>query len=276
VLVSTAGVDRDDGYVLRDGEDAAYPIRSSLLLFLQPGEHDLALEGLSPNCSVEGSDSVRVTIALGEMTRLDFRVACRAVTGAIEVLAPVTGRDFDPDGYTVYLDGVLAGRVYGDGAMVMEGVSAGRHDVRLDDFSPNCQVSGTASRTTTVLIGGLTRDTVRIAFQGECLATTYDIQILTTTEGPNLDPNGYSVTVDGELVLGGPCGWYDYYCDPGAPLLLVPNGSYQFVEVAVGSHVYRLGDIAPNCTVSEGEVRTASVTPGEISVLRYAVSCEGS
>jgi hypothetical protein len=116
-----------------------------------------------------------------------------------------------------------------------------------------------------VKAGGLTRDTVLTVFEGTCAAITGDVQLSTTTGGTDPDPNGYTVTVDGQLVLA--CGWWDYGCEPGAPLMLEPNGLQFFFQVQPGEHTYQLGDVAPNCTVLNGNSRTVSVTAGEEATL---------
>ena len=65
----------------------------------------VVLDGLATNCSVEGPDSARVAITPGQVADAAFEVACRAVTGAIEVAVPTAGRDLDPDGYAVLVNG---------------------------------------------------------------------------------------------------------------------------------------------------------------------------
>ena len=65
VSVTAIGVDLDDLYGIRTDDRAPVPMRGALALRLSPGEHDLVLVDLAPNCSVEGSDSVRVTITPG-------------------------------------------------------------------------------------------------------------------------------------------------------------------------------------------------------------------
>jgi hypothetical protein len=276
VSVSTTGVDRDNGYTIRADDGPSRAVQTVLWLFLPPGEHDVVLEGIAPNCSVEGADSVRVTVVgSGEVASTAFQVACRAVTGAIEVVVPTSGRDFDPDGYTVRLDDAAAAQVFPGGSVVVEGVSPGSHLVTLDDISANCRLTGPPNQTVRVSAGGLTRDTVRARFDGSCQAVTGDVQLFTTTEGVDLDPNGYTVTVDGELVIG-TCGYWDYGCEPGAPLTLAPNGNHFFPQVAAGDHTYQLGDIASNCTVAGGDTRTVSTIVGETVAVLFDVSCERS
>lgn len=269
---STVGVDQDNLYAIRIDRERSTPMRTGLALALVPGEHDVVLEDLAPNCSAQGPDSVRVTVTSDEVAEVEFQVACVAVTGAIQVWAPASGRDFDPDGYRVRLDDSIETRVFPRGGIVIEGVGPGSHTVSLDDVSANCDLVGPASRTVEVRVGGLTRDTVRLTFEGSCEAITGDVQLLTTTRGVHLDLDGYTVLADGMLLIL-PCGYWDYGCTPGAPLTLVPNGSNMLVGVLAGEHEYKLDDIAPNCTAAGGEVRRVTVEPGELAVVRFDLTC---
>ncbi|MGH3859325.1 hypothetical protein [Actinokineospora sp.] len=272
VSVPTTGVDRDASYVVRAGAGPPHTTQGLLLLSLPPGEHDVVLGGIAPNCAVQGPDSVRVTIALDQVATVAFQVECRAVTGAIEVAAPTSGRDFDPDGYDVHVDGVSTARVFAGGSVVVEEVLPGSHVVRLDEFSANCSSSDSPSRTVVVTAGGLTRDTVRTALEVSCQGVTGDVLLTTTTAGADLDQNGYTLMLDGELVVLPPCGFYDYYCEEGT-LFLEPNGDRFFAQVPPGDHTYQLGDIASNCTVNGSNPRTVSVAVGETSALLFDVSC---
>jgi hypothetical protein len=275
VLVSTVGVDQDSIYAVRTVDGSAHRIRGTLLLLLAPGEQDVVLDEVAPNCALRGQDTVRVTITRDRVVEAAFAVECRAVTGALGVTVPTTGRDFDADGYTVDVDEAFVMRVHNGSQIVIENLPAGVHVVRLGDFSSNCRVHGSTSQTAVVTTGELTRDTAHVLFEGSCDAVTGDVQVLTATRGVERDPNGYTLAVDGEL-LPGTCGWYDYYCDPGAPLLLVPTGSYLSEQLSPGDHLYRLGDIAPNCTVADGDSRTAVVAAGAVSTVRFDITCEGS
>jgi len=275
VRVSTLGVDQDSSYVVRTGDGSSHTFRGSLSLFLSLGEHDVVLDQIAPNCAVEGPGTARVIILSGEVASIAFEVACRAVTGAIAVTAPTIGRDHDPDGYRVHVDDVFVTRVFANVPIVIESVEPGSHLVRLDDFSANCRVSGSPEQTAVVTAGGLTRDTVHTLFAGSCDAITGDVQIITATSGAARDPNGYTVTVNGELLIE-PCDFYDYFCDPGAPLLLLPTGSYISSFLAPGDYTYLIGDIAPNCTALDGATRTASVTSGETTTVRFDLVCEGT
>jgi hypothetical protein len=274
VRVSTVGVDQDSSYAVRTGDGSSHPFQTALSLFLSLGEHDVVLDQIAPNCSVEGAETVRVTIRSGEVASIAFEVACRAMTGAIAVTAPTVGRDTDPDGYQVYLDDVFVTRVFSSFPVVIESVPPGSHLVRLDDFSAHCRVNGPPEQTAVVTAGGLTRDTVYALFAGSCEAITGDVQIITATSGAERDRNGYTVTVNGNLLIE-PCDFYDYYCDPDTPLMLLPTGSHVSSFLPPGDYAYRIGDIAPNCTVLDGDTRTVSVVPAETMTVRFDVTCEG-
>lgn len=268
VSVATTGVDQDDRYVVRAGDGPAQPVQASLLLFLPPGEHDVVLGGIAENCVVQGPDSVRVTITLGQNAAVAFQVECRGVTGAIEVAAPTSGRDFDPDGYEVQVDGVSRTQVFANSLVVVEGVQPGSHVVSLDGFSANCSSSGSPSRTVLVTAGGLTRDTVRTTFQAACQAVTGDVLLTTTTTGVEPDPNGYTLVLDGELVEE--CSPWDY---GSCEVRLEPNGDRFFAQVPPGDHTYELSDIAPNCTVEGTNPRALSVAVGETSEVLFHITC---
>jgi hypothetical protein len=232
----------------------------------------VVLSGVASNCSVQGPDSVRVTVTLDDVASATFEIECRAVNGVIYVDALISGRDFDPDGFTVHMDDSLRGRVGAGWAGLIDGVSPGSHVVTLGDFSPNCSLTGPSTRTAEVNAGGLTRDTVTLVFEGTCEATTGDVLLITTTEGADRDPNGYTLTVDGELLVE-PCGWYDYDCEPGAPHRFPPSGYEFFYQVPPGDHTYRLGNIAANCEVLDGESRVVSVTVGDTATVRFPLTC---
>ena len=275
VRVSTIGVDQDSSYAVHTGDGSSHQFRTALSLFLSLGEHDVVLDQIAPNCSVEGPDTVRVTILSGEVASIVFEVACRALTGAIAVTAPTIGRDTDPDGYQVFVDEVFVTRVFSSFPAIIENVPPGSHVVRLDDFSANCRVSGSLEQTAVVTAGGLTRDTVHTLFAGSCDAITGDVQIITATSGARRDQNGYTVTVNGVRLIE-PCDFYDYYCDPDTPLMLLPTGTYVSFFLSPGDYTYQLGDIAPNCVALDGDTRTVSVIPGETGTVRFDVTCEGT
>src|SRR6185437_12778104 len=101
--------------------------------------------------------------------------------------------------------------------------------------------SGGNSRTVTVPSGG----SVTTSFSVGCAATTDDLVVTTSTSGSNLDPDGYTVTVDGITSQA-----------------IATSGTITFSGLAAASHNVVLSGVAGNCTVSEGSSRTVAVPSG--------------
>jgi Tol biopolymer transport system component len=99
-----------------------------------------------------------------------------------------------------------------------------------------------------------------LACSGENLnaPTTGSVQVTTATSGADLDPDGYSVTVDGS--------------DRGA---LGVSGTLTVEGVASGDHLVGLSGLAGNCHVQGENPRTSSVTVGATATVAFAVTCTG-
>ncbi len=80
VTTATTGASLDpDGYVLTvDGvADKAIGINETVALSdLEPGDHDLELTGLTPNCEVTNSNPQTVTVVAGESISASFEIEC--------------------------------------------------------------------------------------------------------------------------------------------------------------------------------------------------------
>src|SRR5437762_992503 len=95
-----------------------------------------------------------------------------------------------------------------------------------------------------------------IALSGSSTPTTGTLDVSTTTTGANLDPDGYTVTVDGTNSVS-----------------IADNGSQSFANLASGSQSVALSGIAANCTVSGGTSQTANVPAGGSTAVTFQVSC---
>ena len=78
----------------------------------------------------------------------------------------------------------------------------------------------------------------------------------TTTTGLNVDPDGYSVAVDG-----------------GAGQSIPVNGTVTFDGVSASSHSVALSGLAANCTVTGANPQTVSVPSGGTATAAFAVNC---
>jgi hypothetical protein len=87
--------------------------------------------------------------------------------------------------------------------------------------------------------------------------TTGDLNVTASTTGSNLDPDGYTVTLDGT----------------DSRSISTNNGSVTYTGLAAGSHNVTLSGEAGNCTVSGGKSRTVTVSAGATASTSFAVSC---
>lgn len=95
-----------------------------------------------------------------------------------------------------------------------------------------------------------------VAVNGGAAPSVGDLAVSTTTTGSTLDPDGYTVTLDG-----------------GSGQAIAINGSVTYDDLPTGSHNVVLTGVASNCTVSEGTSRIVTVTAGQTVTTSFAVTC---
>jgi hypothetical protein len=95
-----------------------------------------------------------------------------------------------------------------------------------------------------------------IALSGSNVPTTGTLNVTTATTGANLDPDGYTVTVDGSSSAS-----------------ITDNGSQSFTNLSSGSHSVSLSGVAANCSVSGGSSQSATVPAGGSITVAFQVSC---
>src|SRR5205809_97173 len=165
-------------------------------------------------------------------------------TGAIRIALTTTGADPDADGYAVTLDGTAPRTVGVNATLVLRDLGTGSHSVALAGLAANCTASGENPRGVTVRAG----DTVQVAFAVVCVAVTGTIEITAATSGIDIDPDGYTVQVDGS-----------------AARALAVGGTTRFEGLAAGSHTVTLTGAAANCPVAPDNPRAVSVTTGAVT-----------
>ena len=185
VQVQTTGLDTVSNYRVRAGATSAFVrVNGEVGLPLEAGVYEVQLENVSQNCSVVTAQPVQVTVVARQLQTIEFRVECRARTGAIEVTMTATGRDYDQS-LVLSVDAGTAAQITETvsmvGAYTVEGVLPGDHQVTLGGMSDNCTASQSGPVPVTVTAGGLTRDTSRIAFEFACKPSTGDVSIATQT-----------------------------------------------------------------------------------------------
>ena len=216
------------------------------------GAHEVRLTGVASNCAVQGSNPRSVTVSENATAQVDFDVICSATAGQIEVTVTTTGDDLDPNGYTVDLDGTSSEAVATNGSTTFTGVPAGNHTLTLQNIASNCDVTSPNPTSTNVTAG----NTSNVSFTVECTRTTGDIRVTTSTTGSPPDPNGYTVSVDG-----------------GGVRTIGNNDQELFLDLQPGGHTVTLSDVAVNCTVVGGAVRSPTVNADDETVVAYSVVC---
>jgi hypothetical protein len=265
VTTATTGSDLDpDGYTatVDDNAAAAQPVAvngSVTFSNLSAGSHTIALSGLATNCSTTENPRT-VTVTSGQTTSAAFAIACQAVhtTGDLTVTTTTTGSDLDPDGYTVSVDGGVSKAVGVNGSVKFSDLSAGSHVVALSGLAANCTTAD-SPKTVTVTAGATVIASMSVACQALPAPEVGDLAVTTTTTGSNLDPDGYTVTVDENAATTKSIG---------------VNGSVTFAGLGAGSHTVALSGLAANCMVSGPNPQTVVVVNGGMVTSAFSVSCQ--
>ena len=135
----------------------------------------------------------------------------------------------------------------------------GTYTIELKDVAPNCAVTGPNPITVTVTAG-----TTNIAFPVTCtpLPPPGTVRITAPTSGTNRDAYYYVVN---ESVC-------DYYY--GCTTLELPAGGFVEYTLDPGNYVFRLTDVAANCTINVPNPATVPVVSGMVTELVFPVSCQ--
>src|SRR2546430_6156235 len=162
-------------------------------------------------------------------------------SGAIRIVLTTIGADPDADGYAVTLDGAAPRTVGVNGTLVLRDLGTGAHSVTLAGLAANCTAGGENPRAVTVRAG----DTLQVAFAVVCVAVTGTIEIKAATSGADVDPDGYTVQVDG-----------------GTTAALAVSGTTRFEGLSAGGQKGHLSGAAAECPVAPDNPRTVNVTTG--------------
>jgi TolB protein len=259
VITSTSGVDKDANgyaflvdYAMRTGID----LTDTVVVSVSPGSHTVRLNNVAANCTVTAPNPRTVSISAGATTTTKFSVTCGTQTqpvGDIQITTATSGSNIDSDGYLYSVD-LAAERPIGvNGTATVADFRAGTSSVLLSGIASNCTVNGANPVTVEITENA----TVQAAFAITCTGTgTGSISVTTQTTGSNLDPDGYTVAVDG-----------------GSPQTVGVNGSLTIAGLSPGNHSVQLAGIASNCTVGAPNPRTVSVTSGATVATTFQVSC---
>ncbi len=82
------------------------------------------------------------------------------------------------------------------------------------------------------------------------------LEITTTTTGSDIDADGYSIRIDGGVTQG-----------------IAASATLRMIDVGSGTHTVLLAGLALNCTVSEANPQTVTLTPGDTARVAFTVTC---
>jgi hypothetical protein len=257
VTTATSGVDLDaDGYsVSVDGTAQPIGVNATITVDRLPdGQHTVELSGMAANCSAP-SNPRTVTVSAGGTTTAAFSIACGPNGGSIAVTTATSGAGSDPDGFALTVDGADGGAIAVNATVSLVELTPGAHSVGLTGLAANCLVAGDNPRGVTVMPGQATP----VGFSISCVAPppgTGSLEISTTTTGSSLDPDGYTVSLDGRN-----------------PQSIVTNGTLTIGSVPPGSHSVQLSGEAGNCTVSGGKSRAVTTSAGQTAAIQFVIAC---
>jgi YVTN family beta-propeller protein len=175
----------------------------------------------------------------------------------LRVSIATTGSSLDPDGYTYSLDGSAPAPISSNGSVIISGLDVGAHQLVIDGVASNCTLLGGRTRS----VGLPPADTTDILLSVTCQApgSPATLQLITTTTGGDLDPDGYTYAIDG-----------------GAPTVIGINTSVIVSGLVPGTHQVVVGGVASNCTVAGGTTHSVTVAAGSSTDLQLAITCVGS
>lgn len=246
VAVATFGEALDpDGYAVRVAGRAARripPSGSIVLPALAPGSQEVALDGVATNCAVMGRNPSPALITVGQPTGLEFTVACGETRqGAIRVRVATTGAHPDPDGYTVSVDGSLAGVVGPAGIATLPELEPGLRLVSIAGLATNCAVKGTNPLQVALAPGA----TAEAEFEVACVPRVGRVRVSTATTGVDLDADGFLAGVSGSDCFSSPCD----VVEQATPI----EGSVVFDGVREGAAFVVVRGLAWNCRDLDGD-----------------------
>ncbi|MEJ7758596.1 MAG: hypothetical protein WKF55_03265 [Gemmatimonadaceae bacterium] len=261
---ATTGVAADldqDGYTVSiDGGEGRAASGNIPVLFpnVSPGEHLVQLDGLAPNCSVDGTNPRAVSVTGGDPTApiiVSFSITCMPPTGSIRISTVTSGAYPDSDGYRVIVPYVPPIKLPANGTETIAGVRVGQHEVFISDVSANCTVDQPNPRVT--VAKGQTAD---VTFTIRCVAEG-SLQVTTTTTGVELDSNGYGI----EIRRQNP--------NVSRSMSFPANGTVTIGRLLPGDYLLTLYDVVPNCDPVMPNPRAVTVGAGSPTSIVVDVRC---
>jgi hypothetical protein len=174
--------------------------------------------------------------------------------GAIQVQVTTTGGGADSAGYTVVLQGKSHQRVGASGSALFTGLVPRAYVVQLSGLPRHCVADGPAVKRVTVQPA----DTTTLKFAVACTRPV-SIRVTVNTTGAPLDPDGYTIILDGSQRLK-----------------VAVNDTVLFTDLDSPVHNVQLTDVAANCWFTENSFAgQTAVQPadGDTASVPFDLAC---
>jgi hypothetical protein len=171
-------------------------------------------------------------------------------SGVLRISVQTSGGDLDLDGYEIVLDGKTVRTISQYTTVSLSEVGLGAHTVTLAGIDANCDLEGDATRTVIIEPDAA----AQVDFAVVCYPTGMDL--LTTTTGLDLDPDGYLVHVEGR-----------------SPQVVTPNGSFRLSRLVAGSYPVVLQGIGDNCLSETETSQVVEVASRQITPVEFRLNC---
>ncbi len=254
ITTATTGLDTAPGGYLVVVEDLGSrtigPSGTVTFESVTSGSYIVELTGIPANCTLAGANPRTVTTGSGNLLAGRFEVSCVTNLGTVEVTVTSSGEAV-PDGYSLVLGNTRNETVTANGVTVIGGVPAGNTSAELV-VPGNCTLQGENPRTLAVPFS----DAASTTFEVTCVANEGALEVITSTGGGDLDPDGYTVVVAGTL---------------SAAMGL--NDVVIFDPLTPGDVVVELTNVAANCVVSGDNPRAVSVATSDTVSTTFEVEC---
>jgi hypothetical protein len=267
VSAPTTGEDVDANYLVWVDERTDHPLAagSVLALDLWPGAHTIRLDDIRPNCTVDGTNPVSVTLSTAAPTDVVFPVTCVAVPPAprtgLDVVIETTGIDPD-ESYTLTACDIVdvecsvsyhVSIVPANFTLHLD-LPAATYDLRLGDVAPNCHVqwTGIPAEVTWGAVTVVRADVTCDAPPSP--AAPAEVVVSVTTSGTDRQ-EVFGLRIDGRD------SW-------------LPAGREVTVPSYEGMHRIELRELRENCHVTSPNPVTVTLVAGVLTPVEFMAQCE--
>ena len=246
ITINTNGLDAAVYSVTVDGKPLGptAPNDSVTVTGLVAGNHTVQLTDIAANCTLHGANPQVVHVADNTVSPVIFNVTCVAKTGFVQVTTATTGLD-QPQFFELMIDSLSAPPIAANATRSIAEVPGGNHVISLANVPSSCTVDGGGARDVSLVVGGTTRDTARLAFNVSCTSMTGVIEIA-------FNASGFEYGDVFSVVIGS-----------AAPREMRPNSTTR-IAVAVGQYAVKLAQPPDHCTVSGSDATVLALATSTV------------